>query len=55
MLLYKIINDMSAEKSKERHKSKYKVIRGLKDIDKEYNRIILLKERQSKSRSRTFK
>ena len=55
MLLYKIINDMSAEKSKKKHRDKPKIIRELKNVDKEYNRVILLKEQQSESRSRTFK
>ena len=54
MLLYKIINDMSAEKSEKRHKIKAKLIRDLKNIDKEYKRVIMLKEQQSKSRSRSF-
>ena len=54
MLLYKIINDMSAEKIKEKHRSKPKIIRELKNIDKEYKRVIMLKEQQGKSRSRSF-
>ena len=54
MLLYKIMNDMSAGKSDKKHKAKPKIIRELKNIDKEYNRIILLKEQQSQSRSRNF-
>ena len=55
MLLYKIINDMSAEKSKKKRRDKPKIIRELRNLDKEYNRIVLLKEEESESRSRSFK
>jgi len=51
MLLYKIINDMSAEKPKKNNKGKPKIIRELKKIDKEYKRIILLKEEQGAART----
>ena len=54
MLLYKIINNMSAEQPERRRKVKPKIIRELKKLDKEYIRIILQREQQSKSSSRSF-
>jgi len=51
MLLYKIINDMSAEQSRKRHEAKLKIMRELKKLDKNYQRTVLLKEAQAQSRS----
>jgi len=49
MLLYKIINDMSAEKSRKRHKPD--IMRELKKLDKNYRAALLPKEQQAQSRS----
>ena len=58
MLLYKIINDMIAGKSRQKQEIKAECIRNirseLKQLDKEYRRAVLPKERHGGPQSRSF-